>query len=72
MELDFILKHMRQRQHEINKFNAAVQGINLDKSKESDSAVERARKNAAARLAGGKQEVEKAELADLGFGYESL
>lgn len=73
-ELDFLLKNIRERENMRNKFAAALQGVDLDKGKEDDveTRLEKVRRNAALRLAGGEQELERQELSDLGFGFQTL
>lgn len=70
-ELDMILKSLRDKQNEDRKFAAAIQGIDLDKSGSSDveKRLEQVKHNAAVKLAGGESELERQELAALGFGF---
>lgn len=73
-ELDFILKHKREREHNEQKFAAALQGVDLDKDAKNsvEERLEKVQRAAAVRLAGGEEEFERLELQELGFGFQTL
>ena len=70
-ELDLIIKHKRETENTNRKFEAAIQGIDLDKNNEKQNKIEEVKRRAQAKIVG-EQELERQELADLGFGYESF
>lgn len=74
IELNLIIKHKRERENDDRKFSAAIAGVDLEKDSKSsiESRLEEVRQRANTRLAGGEQELEKMELADLGWGYEAV
>ena len=73
-ELDLIIKHKREHENNEHKFSAALQGVDLDKGKVDsiEERLEKVRRNAAVKLAGGEAELERQEFADLGFGFQTL
>lgn len=74
-ELDLIIKTKREEDRMNKNFLAAIQGIDLEKNdKESSDGAKRledVKRRAQARLAGGEEEVERQELAELGFKFKS-
>ena len=74
VELDFIIKHKREDQHNKDRLIAALQGVDLDKGREQsvEERVEKVKRRAAIKLAGGEKELERQEFADLGFGFETI
>lgn len=71
-ELDMILAQKRKEEEARQKFAAAIEGINLgEQTSEVQARIEEVKHRAAAKLAGGERELERMELADLGFGVET-
>ena len=73
-ELDFIIKHKREFDNNQRKFEAAIHGIDLEKGRQ-DSIEERreaVKRKAAIRLAGSEEQLERQELQELGFGFQTL
>lgn len=68
-ELDFLLKTIREDKRETQVFNAALQGVDLNKNYNNpvEEARREAERNAAVRLLG-EEEVQRQEFA--GFGIE--
>lgn len=72
-ELNMIIKKKREREYNEMKFAAGLKGIDLDKDEESpvQKRIEETKRRAAVRLKG-EEEVQRAEFADLGFGYQTV
>jgi len=71
-ELMLILEHKRKAERTQRHFQAAIQGIDLDKN-ESNPVQERldeVRRRASVKMLG-ENEVQRQEYAELGFGFES-
>lgn len=76
-ELDFILKEKRAKEKRERFFLAGIQGVDWGKYEEPDreetnDTYEEVKRRAAARLAGGEEELDRQELADLGFGFKTV
>lgn len=72
-ELLMVVERKREEAYEERKFFASMNGIDLDKHRTEsvDSRLEEINRRAQARLMGGEQALERAELTDLGFTVET-